>query len=339
MKRIVVCCDGTWSTADQSSPTNVVKLHRAVAAAGADGTRQVTTYVQGVGTKPWERLVGGAFGWGLSQNIQQGYRFVLESFEPGDELFFFGFSRGAYTARSLAGFVRNAGILRREHADRIEEAYALYRSEKAHPSSEEAQRFRAAYSHESRIRCIGVWDTVGSLGIPLTGLHLFKFLNRPWQFHDTELSSRVDAAFHAVAIDEKRPPFTPTLWSPHDAPNQRVEQVWFAGVHSDVGGGYSDDDLADIGLVWMVERARSCGLAVADPPGADPRVTGRMHDSFKDYYLVLRPQDRRLGAVDPQHEYAASSAVERQDQDPSYAPNLRRYRDSAVFQEQPVTAG
>ncbi len=271
MKRLVVCCDGTWSSRDQGSPTNVVKLHGALAEVGADGVPQLTHYVQGVGTKRWQRLVGGAFGWGLSQNVQEGYRFLVENFEPGDELFLFGFSRGAYTARSLAGLVRNAGILRTVHADKIDEAYALYRDRAKHPRGEESAKFRATYSHESRIRCIGVWDTVGSLGIPITGVHLLKVLNRPWQFHDTDLSSQVDAAFHALAIDERRGPFTPTLWSRPD-PDQQVEQVWFSGVHSDVGGGYSDDDLADIALLWMVDRARGCGLAVDDLPDADPRI-------------------------------------------------------------------
>lgn len=339
MKRLIVCCDGTWSTQDQKSPTNVVKLHRAITPVGKDGTPQRAAYVQGVGTKTWQRLIGGAFGWGLSQNVQEGYRFLVDGFEPGDEIYLFGFSRGAYTARSLGGLVRNAGILRREHADKVDEAYALYRARDKHPSGEESARFREKYSHETRIRCIGVWDTVGSLGIPVTGVHFFKQVNRPWQFHDTELSSRVDAGFHAVAIDEKRGPFTPTLWSRvPDAGDQRVEQVWFSGVHSDVGGGYSDDDLSDIALQWMAERARSCGLDVGELPGLDPRLEGRMHDSYTDLYVLTRPVDRTLGEVDPEHEHAASSAVARQDRHPSYAPNLRRYRESAVFQEQQVEA-
>lgn len=339
MKRLIVCSDGTWSTQDQRCPTNVVKLHRALAEVGADGAPQLSCYVQGVGTSTWQRLAGGAFGWGLSQNVKQGYRFLVEHFEPGDELYFFGFSRGAYTARSLAGLVRNAGVLRAEHAGKVDDAYSLYRDRDKHPRGEEAARFRAAHSHESRVRCIGVWDTVGSLGIPLTGLHLFKLVNRPWQFHDTDLSSHVDAAYHAMAIDERRGPFSPTLWSKQPpSGRQEVEQVWFSGVHSDVGGGYPDDDLADIALLWMVERARRCGLAVQDPPDTDPRIDGRMHDSYTDLYVLTQPSERQLGEVDPTHEYAASSAVARQDRDPSYAPNLRRYRDSTASQEQPVQA-
>lgn len=339
MKRLIVCCDGTWSTQDQKSPTNVVKLHRAITDAGEDGTRQVAAYVQGVGTKMWQRLAGGAFGWGLSQNVQEGYRFLVDNFEPGDEIFLFGFSRGAYTARSLGGLVRNAGILRAEHGDKVDEAYALYRSRDKHPRGEESTRFREEHSHETRIRCIGVWDTVGSLGIPITGVHLLKQVNRPWQFHDTDLSSRVDAGFHAIAIDEQRGPFTPTLWSTQpDSEGQQVEQVWFSGVHSDVGGGYADDDLSDIALQWMVERARSCGLGVGELRDLDPRVEGRMHDSYKDLYVLTQPAQRRLGEVDPSHEYAASSALARQDRDPTYAPNLRRYRDSGDLQVQQVEA-
>lgn len=244
MKRLVVCCDGTWNTASKAAPTNVVRLHEAVAERGDDGVDQRSYYVEGVGTKPLQRMVGGVLGLGLSANVQEAYRFLVESFEPGDELFLVGFSRGAYTARSLAGLVRNVGVLRREHGTRQDEAYALYRDRAEHPDGEVSASFRARWSHETRIRVVGVWDTVGSLGVPLGGLDVVRRVNRRWQFHDTSLSSRVDAAFHAVALDERRKAFVPTLWQPlQEAPQtgeQRVEQVWFSGVHSDVGGGYAE---------------------------------------------------------------------------------------------------
>src|SRR6266540_1375162 len=212
-KRLVLCCDGTWNTAEQKSPTNVTKLYNALAREDAAGNEQRPFYHVGVGVKPSERIRGGAFGFGLSRNVKDTYRFIVENFEPGDELFFFGFSRGAFTARSTAGFVRNSGILRRENIDRVDQAYALYRSRSAHPRGEEAQLFRNSYSHETRIRFIGVWDTVGALGIPLSGLRLVNLVNRRWQFHDTELSSTVDAAFQALAIDEQRGPFRPAIWT------------------------------------------------------------------------------------------------------------------------------
>ncbi|WP_435061379.1 DUF2235 domain-containing protein [Amycolatopsis thermoflava] len=327
-KRLVICCDGTWNTPDQPAPTNVSRVALAVAPADGAGREQRMFYHPGVGTRRGERLWGGAFGFGLSRNVREAYRFLVRTFEPGDELFLFGFSRGAYTARSLAGLVRNCGILRPEHEDRIGEAYALYRARgsKTHPRSAAAELFRRSYSRETRIRFLGVWDTVGSLGIPLSGLRLVNLVNRRWQFHDTELSSSVEAAYHALAIDEHRPPFRPALWRPRAGTiGQRVEQVWFAGVHSDVGGGYPDRALADISLLWMVERARAHGLAFE--PGAfaaaelDP--LGRAHESRTGFYKLMPRHVRPLGTSS--HEYAASSAVERQAMVSGYAPNLDAY--------------
>ncbi|OXM67445.1 MULTISPECIES: DUF2235 domain-containing protein [Amycolatopsis] len=324
-KRLVICCDGTWNTPDQPAPTNVCRVALAVAPSDGAGREQRMFYHSGVGTRPGERLWGGAFGFGLSRTVREAYRFLVRTFEPGDELFLFGFSRGAYTARSLAGLVRNCGILRPEHDDRIGEAYALYRARgsKTHPRSAAAELFRRSYSRETRIRFLGVWDTVGALGIPLSGLRLVNLVNRQWQFHDTELSSSIDAACQALAIDERRPPFRPALW--RSSGRTRVEQVWFAGVHSDVGGGYPDRALADISLLWMVERARAHGLAFE--PGAfattEPDPLGQAHESRAGFYKLMRPHVRTLGTT--AHEYAASSAVQRQAMVAGYAPNLDTY--------------
>ncbi len=337
-KRLVLCCDGTWNMPDQESggrscPTNVTKLALGVAGNADDGKEQRVFYHRGVGTSRWERLRGGAFGFGLSRNVKDTYRFIVENFEPGDELFLFGFSRGAFTARSTAGFVRNAGILRPECADRLDEAYALYRDRLAHPRGIESQLFRRSYSHETRIRFIGVWDTVGALGIPLNGL---RWVNASrWQFHDTDLSTTVDAAFQALAIDEKRRPFEPAVWRQQEnAEHQRLEQVWFTGVHCDVGGGYLDGALADIALLWMADRARSAGLtfrpdafpSVAAAAAAGevivvrPDAMGQLHESRKAFYRLLPPLARPIGKKDPVHEYAASTAVQRREKDPHYAP-------------------
>jgi uncharacterized protein (DUF2235 family) len=344
-KRLIVCCDGTWNTPDQlcdgePAPTNVTKVALAVAPRDCADREQRTFYHPGVGTSRWERISGGAFGFGLSRNICDTYRFLVQNFEPGDEIFFFGFSRGAYTARSTVGFVRNCGIVRREHADRINEAYALYRNRnsRTRPRSIEAQLFRRSYSYETRIRFIGVWDTVGALGIPLSGLRLVNLFNRRWQFHDTDLSTTVDAAFQALALDERRGPFRPAIWTqPADTDQQRLEQVWFAGVHSDIGGGYRDPALAEIALLWMVNRARERGLTfqadafAALPSGsvADMRHTGKyvfpdplgqLHESRKGVYRLFSPYVRRLGVTNTAYEYIASSALERHQQMQEYAP-------------------
>lgn len=364
-KRLVVCCDGTWNVPDQihdgkACPTNVTKVAVAVARQDSGGTPQVVYYHPGVGTRRWERLRGGAFGFGLSRDVQAAYRFLVDNYEEDDELFFFGFSRGAFTARSTAGLVRNAGILRREHADRLGEAYDLYRDRATHPRDLASRLFRRSYSYEPKIRFIGVWDTVGALGIPLSGVPVVELINRRWSFHDTELSSIVQGAFHAVAVDERRRPFRPTVWTGAPAEEQRVEQVWFAGVHSDVGGGYPEAGLSDISLLWMVDRARQYGLAFEEDaftpeggwgaadshlPAIAPDLRGDLHDSMKGIYRSLGPAVRDIGAKAGAPgeggtwktgicQSAAESAVLRRHQDPDYpAPNLAEY----LAGEPPVT--
>lgn len=336
----MVCCDGTWNRPDQpaggsSSPTNVAKLALGVAREDSKGTLQLLFYQQGVGTRRFERVRGGAFGVGLSRNVRECYRFIVESYQPGDELYLFGFSRGAFTARSTAGLLRNSGILRPEHVGRIDDAYRLYRvrGSRTHPRGIEAQLFRRMYSHEETdIRFIGVWDTVGSLGIPLAP----PLLNRRWGFHDTTLSSHVRFAYQALAIDEKRKPFRPTVWKQQpDAGGQTLEQMWFAGVHSDVGGGYREPELAEIALLWMVERARACGLAF-DPDHLVPRsgriddarrrlgkdvapdALGRIHESYKGVYRLAGPHRRSL--TEPDGFAVASSADRRRRESADYAP-------------------
>ncbi len=350
-RRLVVCCDGTWNRPDQlnggvSAPTNVAKIALGLAEQDPGGVRQLLYYQPGVGTRRFERIRGGAFGLGLSRNVRDCYQFLVENYRPGDELYFFGFSRGAFTARSTVGLVRNAGILRHANADRVNEAYGLYRSrtDRAHPRGIEARLFRRMYSHdEVEIRFIGVWDTVGSLGIPIDGVRL-PFTDRLWGFHDTELSSHVRSAYQALAIDEKRGPFRPTLFKKQtSATHQTLEQVWFSGVHCDVGGGYRDPALAEIALLWMVERARKCDLAfTADHfrPTAQPVDEGRRslgevtapdalgvaHESRKGFYRLF-PCYRRpiLEAADTA---ISSSAVRRRKEMTDYVPaGLDEYLD------------
>lgn len=342
MKRLVVCCDGTWNRPEQvvedvPAPTNVAKLALGVARSAPDGTAQEVHYQRGVGTRRFERLRGGAFGLGLSRNVRECYRFLVDRYEPGDEVYLFGFSRGAFTARSTAGLVRNSGIVRREHASRIDDAYRLYRdrARDATPDGVEARLFRRVHSHpEAAIHCIGVWDTVGSLGIPIDAVR-WPWLTRRWRFHDVALSRRVRFAFHAVAIDERRGPFRPALWEQQaGAVGQTLEQAWFAGVHCDVGGGYADPALSELALLWMVERARHAGLAFeadhfqrADPPLdanrralgelVAPDSNGEIHASRKGFYRLL-PRHRRTLACDG--AAAASSALARQRDRDDYAP-------------------
>ncbi|MEV8034942.1 DUF2235 domain-containing protein [Streptomyces sp. NPDC086182] len=349
-KRLVICCDGTWNFADQPSRTNVAKVALSVLPGSVDGREQRVYYHSGVGTNRWERLSGGAFGVGLSPNILDAYRFLVDTYEPGDELFFFGFSRGAFTARSLAGLVRNSGILRRDQADRIRQAWALYRDRIERPSGTASTLFRRTYARETEIHFIGVWDTVGALGIPVPDAAWLRpavtWFNHRWAFHDTDLSRYVKGAFHALAIDEQRSSFRPTLW--HQQPGaaeqgQELKQVWFAGVHCDVGGGYKEAGLSDIPLLWMVDQARRFGLrfdsavlteagpsATTPPDGIDFRVqpdsSGDLHASRTALFRMARPLYRPIGraandeGVLDGNEFLAVPAKERYDTDTHYRP-------------------
>ncbi|MBK3521190.1 MULTISPECIES: DUF2235 domain-containing protein [Streptomyces] len=278
-KRLVVCCDGTWDKADQRCPTNVSKVALAIRPRDSAGGEQRVYYHAGVGTHWWDKWRGGAFGAGLSRNVIDAYRFLVDAYEPGDELYLFGFSRGAFTARSVAGLIRNCGVLRRENAGRLKAAWDLYHDRVEKPDGVASTLFRRAYAHEPRIRFIGVWDTVGSLGVPWLGERrgpVQRLLNRPSGFHDVRLSSRVDGAFQALAIDEERPPYEPTLWEQQPwAGKQELRQVWFSGSHGDVGGGFPSTALSDLALLWMVREARRYGLefdtSVLD--GAGPQQT------------------------------------------------------------------
>jgi uncharacterized protein (DUF2235 family) len=348
MKRLIVCCDGTWNRPDHidrgvAAPTNVAKVALALADEDGAGNPQLLHYQAGVGTRRRERLLGGGLGVGLSRNVQECYRFLVDNYEPGDQLFLFGFSRGAFTARSTVGLVRNSGILRSQHRHRIKEAYALYRNphKDSEPSGIAAELFRRSYSHsEVYVDFVGVWDTVGALGVPIDGFRP-PWLSRLWTFHDTKLSRYVRNAFHAIAIDERRRPFRPTLWvKQDDAGDQKLEQVWFAGVHCDVGGGYRDPELSEIALLWMAGKARGCGLAfkpdhlVLKKTGFDPEdrragivvapdPRGTLRDSRTGFYRLLPAYDRRLAgdegaAVDGGSP--ASSAKMRHDEDAGYRP-------------------
>jgi uncharacterized protein (DUF2235 family) len=367
MKRLVVCCDGTWNRPDHidqgvAAPTNVAKLALALADQDEAGNPQLLHYQAGVGTRRRERLLGGGFGVGLSRNVQECYRFIVENYERGDKLYLVGFSRGAFTARSTVGLVRNSGILRPEHRDRIEQAYALYRNPQkdSEPSGIAAELFRRSYSHSDvYIDFVGVWDTVGALGIPIDGFRP-PLLSRLWAFHDTTLSRYVLNAFHAIAIDERRGPFRPTLWvKQDDAQDQTLEQVWFAGVHCDVGGGYRDPELSEIPLLWMAGKARNCGLAfkpdhlVLKKTGFDPKSRragievapdpgGVLHDSRTRFYRMLPAYDRRLAGDEGSKVDGgslASSARTRHDEDGDYRPPGLAEWLAAAGDVTPVTDG
>ena len=331
MKRIAVFCDGTWNRPDSMEDgmpvqTNVVRLARSLAYSSADGIEQRLYYDAGIGTSGsfLRRWFDGATGSGISRNILQAYRFLIGAYEPGDQIFLFGYSRGAFTVRSLAGLIRNCGILRHDAAHRVEDAYELYRSrsDTTSPRAEESVLFRRSNALEdvSPIHFIGVWDTVGSLGNPLL---LNGFLSRRNRFHDTQLSSKVRGAFHAIAIDEKRLHFKPTLW--HRAvemQGQELRQVWFVGAHGSVGGGLKKRGLSDISLAWMKEKAEQYGLAF-DPIELNDNYLQPPFESKTGIYALLRDYHRPILKKEPQgekHESIHQRARDRYRDDPSYRP-------------------
>jgi uncharacterized protein (DUF2235 family) len=240
MRRLLIFCDGTWNKETTDSPTNVVLAAQAVKPVGDDGVDQIVYYSEGVGTS-WlinqrlETVAAGAFGWGLFDRIAEAYRFLVFNYTPGDEIYIFGFSRGAFTARSLGGLIRKCGIIPKSRTHAIAEAYAFYRREDVKPDDGPAQQFRAQNSSDTimkdlgrtwraengylvrdlpnfTIRYIGVWDTVGELGIPKY-LLISEATNAKYAFHDLKLSSTVEAARQALAVDENRLEFEPTEWA------------------------------------------------------------------------------------------------------------------------------
>lgn len=270
MKRLVCCLDGTWNDdKDEGLNTNVVKLHRAVLPSDGQGVQQLSHYVVGVGTAYQGRLRFwiGASGIEVGERVKDGYRLLAESYEPGDEIYLFGFSRGAFEARSLANFVALFGIPTKGGAFSIDEAWRLYRRPASKRDPARLAQLREAAHCPAHVKCVGVWDTVGNLGNPLSP---GGWLSGGFKFHDMRLHEAVDVGLHALSIDEVRGPFRPALMTVDRGTalpkNQHIEQVWFPGTHANVGGGVKDTALSDIALLWMAERVTATtGLAFDMP--------------------------------------------------------------------------
>lgn len=307
MKKIVYCADGTWchpdTTADVSDKdSNVYKLFKML----PPSATQTAFYDDGIGAAGsfFHRLFQGAFGEGLFTKIKQGYTQIAHSYNEGDQIFLFGFSRGAYTARSIAGMIACAGLPARTDFPQgaIDDAFAAYRKPPGSPDRTAAvQALSAKYGNRPvDIEMIGVWDTVGALGIPSLygGVDPVRY-----GFLNVSLSSHVHAAYQALAIDESRAEFPPTLWDSEPAPGQILEQVWFAGCHGNVGGGCPDSTLAEIPLKWMVDKCILHGLAI------DPLARARYTACAADWalapldvpwpgYKILAPPRARTVAAD-----------------------------------------
>ena len=317
-KNIVLCSDGTGNTAVKARGTNVFKLYEAVDIQGHKYdptlTPQVAFYDDGVGTSSLAplKLIGGAFGYGFRRNVKELYTELVHVYEPGDHMFLFGFSRGAYTVRALSGLIQYCGILDPKKVDhevltnRVNECWTAFRREafkrvteterrSNQPSSDRAQQDCArreafgAMIHDEHapggavtIDFVGVWDTVGAVGMPFEELReLFNWIY-PMRFSELTPSSRITRACHALSIDDDRRTFYPELWNEKGIPANQVDQVWFAGVHSNVGGGYVKHGMSLVALDWMMAEAERCGLRFIKADREYVHTHQDVHDELYD---------------------------------------------------------
>jgi uncharacterized protein (DUF2235 family) len=333
-KTIVVFSDGTGNSAAKLHKTNVWRLYRALDLApptpaqwAAGAAPQIALYDSGVGSSEFRplALLGGVFGHGLERNVLDLYKFLCRNYRPGDRIYAFGFSRGAFTIRVLMGLVLRVGLL--QHADELSlhrdapTAYRKYRRffkarnlagvfrwgrDKLIDFWRARAGVRAApqFLPVEAIEFIGVWDTVAAYGMPIA--EMTRGVDQwiwPTSMPNYLLSAKVKQAGHALALDDARDTFHPLLWDeteeavPSDGEPCRIQQVWFAGMHSDVGGGYPDDSLAHVSLDWMMEQAQCRGLRFKD--GARTQVAlemnplGPIHDSRSSLGSYYRYQPRR----------------------------------------------
>ena len=254
MKTLIICCDGTWNQPDQKGgATNVTKIARAISPENDQGEVQIVYYDEGVGTGNWwDRWLGGMMGIGLARNVQQAYRFLCLNYLPGDRIVLVGFSRGAFTVRSLAGLVGLVGLLRKGDLDKMPQVWSYYRT--SPDKRDPADIDRAWIAREPDIDLLVVWDTVGAMGVPIG---LFRWIGQSkYNFHNVNISPKIKRAYQALAVDEHRRNFRPAIWNTKAglAEGQVVEQRWFAGAHSNVGGGYRNAVLSDIALRWIKSK-------------------------------------------------------------------------------------
>ncbi len=277
-KNIVIFSDGTGQEGGKGQNTNVYKLFNMC----EDRTdSQITFYDRGLGTG-WRKFTGNAFGAGISKNIKECYTFIFDHYNAGDQIFLFGFSRGATTVRSLASFIHLFGILPKSRPELIDQAYDIYKKPKTRDS--EAVKFiNRHHNMWAKIRFLGVWDTVAALGVPLKGINfvLEQVLGLQHRFQDLSMDQSIVHGRHALAIDDERKTFHPVFWDAEIEDYQSVEQVWFCGMHTDVGGGYPEQELSDIPLKWMMYEAVKKGLLIYPKHKVKmhPDPDGKMHDS------------------------------------------------------------
>jgi len=357
-KNIVLCSDGTGNRGGKGYGTNVwrvynyidLKCHKNDSAK----PQQITFYDDGVGTEDFKlwKILGGAFGLGLSRNILDLYEFLAKNYEKEDRIYLFGFSRGAFTIRALGGMIARCGLVNRHTGTdkkelkdpetlrkECEEALKAYKSDHREHYKEDNKKQRPGQKFKEKHQClepdirfIGVWDTVGAVWTPFkwfrTLLDKLFFIS----FYDTSLGEKVLSAYHALSIDDERETFHPTMWNEHESPHEegKIQQVWFAGVHSNVGGGYPKQGMAHVTLYWMMTKAQQEGLYFEEDAWEEVRNKANVHDKlydprsgFASYYRYLPRHISRLCADNCKDGKASVhlSTLERIDQvTQDYAP-------------------
>lgn len=295
VKRIALFLDGTWNNVDDN--TNV---YRAKSLCNKS-PEQLCYYSAGVGTQKGEHLSGGMFGIGINEEVLSAYEWLVDHYEPDAKIFIFGFSRGAFTARSLAGFISICGLLKPGSPISLKQVYERYRNGKTKHSIlalshlddstlSQEDIWQKRYSRSIPVWFQGVWDTVGALGVP--GPWIPHVSKGDFAFLETDLRINDTHAYHALAIDEHREAFAPTLWvkttpkqgdtfAPRDLGH--VEQRWFVGAHANVGGGYENDLLAQVPLKWLIGKAVAHGLVFNDNVELDgDESTCQVRDSYAE---------------------------------------------------------
>lgn len=355
---IILCSDGTGNTTIKNRGTNVFKLFEAINTHHTSPS-QIAIYDDGVGsgTSKFSQILGGGVGFGLSRNVKQLYTSLVRNYNPGDPIYLFGFSRGAFTVRSLAGMISHMGILNREHCktdaeltDYVNHAYREYRrSQRAwletvlsflfikpfhfyqrkinkkthlvkHTLFKQQFAVQPSSADKKLIRFIGVWDTVNAVGFPIPWISgLFNKVIYRFSFSDNDLNNDVKQACQALSIDDQRKTFLPEIWNEHsDEDKKRIEQVWFAGVHSNVGGGYPKQGMSLVPLNWMMRKAKEAGLHFIPHDmelyDAKQNVYDKLYDSRRGLSVYYRFKPRNIFKLCKDHDITAcihSSAINR----------------------------
>lgn len=294
-KNIVVFSDGTGQEGGEGANTNIYKLFNMI----EDRTsQQISFYDPGLGTG-WRKLSGNVGGAGISKNILECYTFIFENFEAGDQIYLFGFSRGAATVRSLTSFIHYFGIIPKSRPELIKQAYKIYKIENEPKRKRKADEFVSKHhTMWTRIKFLGCYDTVAALGLPIKPLSVLmnKIPGVQHKFQNFKLNETVENAYQALAIDDERKTFHPILWDPEALPYQTIKQVWFCGMHTDVGGGYDEQELSDIPFSWMKEMAVNHGLLIysSNSISINGNPNGYMHNSRGEGWTKLFRKKQRF---------------------------------------------